>query len=252
MSTPTPEAQNEAQDWVSFYDSQHSIYVNAHHRDVHYRTIAQDILPYVPSPEPSVLDYGSGEALHAGLIAEASADLVLAEAAPSVRAALSARFAKNPKIAVATPEEIAGLEGECFDLIVMHSVAQYITPQVLDDLLAMFRRLLKPQGKLILGDIVPPGPAPLRASLALLRFGAAKGFFAAAIVGLLRTLTSDYMHLRSTLGLSQYSQDEIVEKLAAAGFTARRAPRNIGHNQWRMTIVAEPMAPVPLQSPLES
>ena len=31
-------------DWISFYDFQHSvIYVNARHRDVHYRTIADDI-----------------------------------------------------------------------------------------------------------------------------------------------------------------------------------------------------------------
>ena len=27
-------------DWIAFWDSEHSIYVNARHRDVHYRTIA--------------------------------------------------------------------------------------------------------------------------------------------------------------------------------------------------------------------
>ena len=38
-------------DWISFYDFKHSvIYVNARHRDVHYRTIAEDIRGYVPSP----------------------------------------------------------------------------------------------------------------------------------------------------------------------------------------------------------
>ena len=39
-------------DWIAFWDSEHSIYVNARHRDVHYRTIAQDIraaLPAVPT-----------------------------------------------------------------------------------------------------------------------------------------------------------------------------------------------------------
>ena len=30
-------------DWIAFWDSEHSIYVNARHRDVHYRTIAQDL-----------------------------------------------------------------------------------------------------------------------------------------------------------------------------------------------------------------
>ena len=38
-------------DWISFYDFKHSvIYVNARHRDVHYRTIAEDIRELVPSP----------------------------------------------------------------------------------------------------------------------------------------------------------------------------------------------------------
>ena len=40
-------------------------------------------------------------------------------------------------------------------------------------------------------------------------------------------------------GLGPYdSVDEMVKKLAAAGFTATRAPANIGHNPWRMTFVA--------------
>ena len=57
-------------DWIDFYDFKHSvIYVNARHRDVHYRTIAQDIRAYVPSPTAHVLDYGCGEATSAELVA---------------------------------------------------------------------------------------------------------------------------------------------------------------------------------------
>ena len=69
-------------DWVKFYDFKHSvIYVNARHRDVHYRTIAEDIRAYVPSPAAHVLDYGCGEATSADLVASACAKLVLVEAA---------------------------------------------------------------------------------------------------------------------------------------------------------------------------
>ena len=60
-------------DWISFYDFKHSvIYVNARHRDVHYRTIAQDIARLVPSPEARVMDYGCGEATSAELVAQAA------------------------------------------------------------------------------------------------------------------------------------------------------------------------------------
>ncbi len=72
-------------DWIAFWDSEHSIYVNARHRDVHYRTIAQDIRAQVP-PGAAVLDYGCGEALHADLVAASARALILCEAAPTVRA----------------------------------------------------------------------------------------------------------------------------------------------------------------------
>jgi len=45
-------------EWIAFWDSDHSIYVNARHKDVHYRAIAQDVLAYVPEGA-RVLDYGS-------------------------------------------------------------------------------------------------------------------------------------------------------------------------------------------------
>ena len=93
-------------DWISFYDFKHSvIYVNARHRDVHYRTIAQDIRGYVPSLAASALDYGCGEATSADLLAAACEHHTMVEAAPNVRAALKARHAGNPKISVLTPDE---------------------------------------------------------------------------------------------------------------------------------------------------
>jgi ubiquinone/menaquinone biosynthesis C-methylase UbiE len=111
-------------DWVSFYDFKHSvIYVNARHRDVHYRTIAQDIRGYVPSRDAAVMDYGCGEASSASLVADAAGHLTLVEAAPNVRAALSARYETNDKIAVLPPEQALALPDAQFDLIVMHSVA---------------------------------------------------------------------------------------------------------------------------------
>ena len=95
-------------DWIAFWDSEHSIYVNARHRDVHYRRIAQDIRAHLPAGA-AVLDYGCGEALHADIVAETAGRLILCEAAPMVRAALGRRFGNNPKIEVRAPEEIAAL-----------------------------------------------------------------------------------------------------------------------------------------------
>jgi SAM-dependent methyltransferase len=228
-------------DWIDFYDFKHSvIYVNARHRDVHYRTIAEDICRYVPSPTVHVLDYGCGEATSADLVAAACGQLVLAEAAPNVRASLTMRYAGHPRIAVITPEQAAALPKASFDLIVMHSVAQYLSANELDRLLTMFRALLRPGGLFVLGDVVPPHLGAPAAALALLRFGAANGFFWAAAFGLMRIFLSDYLRLKKTVGLSHYAEAAMLEKLKGAGFAAERTPHNIGHNQRRMTFLARP------------
>ena len=229
-------------DWISFYDFKHSvIYVNERHRDVHYRTIATDIAKLVPSRDARVMDYGCGEATSAAILAEACAHLTMVEAAPNVRAALAARNAANPKISVMTPDQAAAEPAGSYDMIVLHSVAQYLSGSELDALLATFRRLLKPDGLFVLGDIIKPQLAAPMAALALLRFGAENGFFWAAVGGLMRIFVSDYFKIKSKVGLSHYEDADMQRRLRAAGYDARRAPRNIGHNQQRMTFLARPL-----------
>jgi SAM-dependent methyltransferase len=226
-------------DWVDFYDTQHSlIYVNARHRDVHYRTIAQDIRDYVPSPSARVIDFGCGEATAADIIADAAGHLTMVEAAPNVRAALERRYTGNGKISVLTPDHAAALPEHSADLIVLHSVAQYLTPAELDDLLATFRRLLKPDALLVVGDIVPASLAAPKAALSLLRFAARNGFFFAALAGLARIALSDYATLSKKQPLTHYEADDMLAKLRGAGYVAARGETNIGHNPWRMTFLA--------------
>jgi SAM-dependent methyltransferase len=226
--------------WVQFFDSPHTIYVNARHRDVHFRRIAEDIARHVPSRSATVLDYGCGEALCADRVAAAAGALILAEAAPGVRARITERFRDEPKIKVCSTDDIAAMTEGSLDVIVMHSVSQYLTPAELDGLLGTFRRLIKPDGLLVLGDVIPPNVSPITDALALLRFAAREGFLGAAFLGLLRTVFSDYRRLRSAIGLVRYDESAVLAKLAAARFKARRADANIGHNPVRMTFLANP------------
>jgi Methyltransferase domain len=228
-------------DWLSFFDSRHFIYVNARHKDVHYRLIAKEIAALVPAPDARILDYGCGEALHADTVAEAAGELILCEAAPGVRAALEGRFAAHANIRVSAPHEIARLKKNSLDLIILHSVAQYLTPAGAGALFALFRDLLKADGLLIVSDVVPAASSIAADTAALLKFGKANGFLLAAIWGLLRTVPSDYSRLRSRVGLTAYSESDMIEKLKAAGFSASRAAKNIGHNQFRRAYYARPL-----------
>jgi len=227
-------------DWRSFWDSEHSIYVNARHKDVHYREIADQIAAFVPGPAARVLDYGSGDAIHADRVAAVAAEVTLCDAAPSVRAAMVSRFAGNARIKVISPEAVAALADGRLDLIVTNSVAQYLTEDELTRLLAMFRRLLAPGGTLIFADVIPPDVGALSDVTALLRYAAKHGFLFAALVGLAKTTVSPYRKIRNTLGIAQYTQDQFMRKLTEAGFAAERLARNMEHNPARMTFRARP------------
>jgi ubiquinone/menaquinone biosynthesis C-methylase UbiE len=233
-------------DWIDYYDSTHTIYASKLHRDLHFQVVAKDIVGYIPSPDAVVLDYACGEALSAARVADACGTLILAEPAPGVRGRLIARFAPNTRIRVRSLDDLRNMKEKSIDLAVMNSVVQYMTPAELDLAFAVVRRLLKPGGRLVVGDVLRPEVGMPRDVIALLRFARSHGFLRDALVGLVSTALSDYRHLRSRVGLQRYSETEMVAKLEAAGFSASRAQPNMGYNPWRMTFVArQAVAPAP-------
>lgn len=230
--------------WVEYWDGDHPIYVNARHMMLHYRGIARDLAALVPDENARVLDYGCGEALAADQLANACRKLTLSDAAPTIRAKLSARFADNRKISIASPEEIAALPEGSFDLIVLHSIAQYIPKpdfaRLVDDLAGK----LTVGGRLVVGDILPPDLSAITDAVALLRFGWEGGFLFAAGLGLVRAALSDYRKIRSELGLTHYDEADMLATLEKAGLTARRLEHNPGHNQARMAFIGLNAAPM--------
>jgi len=225
-------------DWIDYYDSTHTIYASKLHRDLHFQLIASDIIGFIPSPDAVVLDYACGEALFAGKVADACGQLILAEPAPGVRGRLIARFAPNTKIRVRSLDDLRNMTEKSVDLVVMNSVAQYMSPDELDFAFAVIKRLLRAGGRLVLGDVLRPEVGMARDVLALLRFARKHGFLRDALIGLVSTALSDYRQLRARVGLQRYSEKAMIAKLAGAGFIASRASFNIGHNPWRMTFVA--------------
>ena len=225
-------------EWIDYYDSTHTIYASKLHRDLHFQIIARDIVGYIASPDAVVLDYACGEALSATRVAEACGKLYLAEPAPGVRGRLIARFAPNTKIRVRSLDDLRKMDEKSIDLVIMNSVAQYMTADELDSAFAVLRQLLKPAGRLVIGDILRPEIGMPRDVLALLKFASTHGFLKDALYGLASTALSDYRQLRTRVGLQRYGESEMIAKLTRSGFTASRANTNIGHNPWRMTFVA--------------
>src|SRR6202047_3183950 len=162
-------------DWIDYYDSTHTIYASRLHRDLHFQLIAKDIIDYISSPGAVVLDYACGEALSAAEVAGGCGKLYLAEPAPGVRGRLIARFAPNTKIRVRSLDDLRKMEEKSIDLAIMNSVAQYMTPAELDSAFAVIRRLLKPGGRRVVGDILRPEVGMGKDVLALLKFAGRHG-----------------------------------------------------------------------------
>lgn len=225
--------------WIGYWDDAPTVYVSAHHKTVHYKSIADGILARVPYPGARVLDFGCGEALSADKVAARCERLYLSDAASSVRDGLRSRFSGNAKIAVVGTERLdSEIPQGTLDLIVVNSVAQYLTPTALADSIGSFRPLLAPQGEILFADIIPPDVSAIADARALLAMALRHGFLAQALIGLGRTYFSNYRTLRNELGLTQYSAAAFVELLASRGLDARRVRPNLGHNQRRMAFLA--------------
>jgi SAM-dependent methyltransferase len=224
--------------WREFWDSDHSIYVNARHKALHYDRIARDLAAFIPSHDATVLDYGCGEAISAASLAEKCGTLYLFDAAPNVREKLHGRFASYPRIIVLSTDGLDSIGEGSLDLVIANSLLQYLRHSEFEDLLEIWHRKLKPDGRLVLADVLPPDLDTVADVKALLDFAWRGGFLIAALAGLGRTFFSDYRRLRNEVGLTRYAPEDLFTLLAAHGFAGEQSPTNIGHNQLRMTFIA--------------
>lgn len=222
--------------WRDFWNGEHAIYVSQRHKLLHYRAIANDIAGHVPGPDAVVLDHGCGEALSADRVAAACGTLYLCEAAPTVREKLMQRFSGLAKIAVLAPEDVTALPDGSLDLVIANSLAQYLTRDEFAALLREWHGKLRPGGRLIVADLIPPDQSALADAGALLGFAWRGGFLLAALGGLGRTAFSDYRKLRAQYGLATYRREDAVGLLTDAGFANVVPIANFGHNQNRLAL----------------
>jgi SAM-dependent methyltransferase len=224
--------------WAEYWDGKTTVYANDRHKRVHYEGIARDIIALLPGPQARVIDYGCGEALSADRVADACSRLYLCDAAQTVRERLAQRHAGNPKIEVISVEQFEAMPADTADLIVANSVIQYLSQAQLERFLRAARATLRPQGRLVIADVIPKGIGPLQDAAELLRFAASNGFLLPAAVGLGRSFFSSYRRVRQQLGLLQFDEPDMLELLARFGFDAHRHHPNMGHNRRRMTFLA--------------
>lgn len=231
--------------WLDFWNRPNAIYVNERHKAAHYATLLAGVSGFMPAGAATVvLDWGCGDALAAQKLVRLCGTLLLYDAAPTTRDRLRSRLPSQSQIRVLDDAELEATRSSSLDLIIVNSVVQYLSRQQFIQALQLFNRLLKSNGRLLLGDIIEPSTPLISHIGTFLHFAFRNRFFWAAVLGLLRNFTSDYRRLRRSAGYACYTTAEMLGVLRQNGFVAERLSRNIAVSQHRASYVACKVASV--------
>ncbi len=225
--------------WLDFWNAPNAIYVSRRHREAHYAKVLSGIRRFMPAGGAAVvLDWGCGDALAADDLAQTCRTLLLYDRADSTRSRLLSNYAGSPKIRVLDDAELGAVAPASVDLIIVNSVVQYLDRRQFGDSLRLFHRLLKSDGKLLLGDIIAPDTPLVGHVTTFLRFAWRNGFFVAAIIGLARNFVSPYRKLRRDAGYACYTPTQMLGLLDDNGFVGERLTSNIAVSQLRSSYLA--------------
>lgn len=227
--------------WLREWDRAQQAYFGPRHQAAHFAALADSLVPLLPAGG-TVLDFGPGDALHAEAVAARCSRLLLCESAPSIRAALAARPHPDA-VAVIGPADLDELPPGSVDLVLAQSVFQYLTAEEVEDFLATASRLLAPEGRLLVGDLLSPGTGVLTDVAELLRFAAREGFLRDALRHLVRLPLTPYQAVRHRNPLASYTSEGLAATLARHGLRAERLDRNLGYHRRRWTLSAHHPAP---------
>jgi ubiquinone/menaquinone biosynthesis C-methylase UbiE len=228
--------------WLDFWNAANRIYVSRRHREAHFDTIFARVRPFLPArPDGIVLDWGCGDALAAGRMAEICGTVQLYDGASAVRARLVERHQGHPSVQVLDDSDLDALAPGSVDFVMVISVIQYLDKQQLATALARFHRLVKRDGSILIGDVIEPDTQVWRDAANLLRFGLSEGFFLAALVGMLSTFASPYRRLRREMGFSRYTPKEILHLLEGQGFSGESLPVNVAPSRQRRSYLGRKM-----------
>lgn len=222
--------------WKEFWNTEHRIYVSRRHVEAYYATLTRDILHLLPAKRPlRFLDWGCGEAAAAPAIAASGVSVLLYDPVPRAHQKLVAAFRDAHSIRVLEEQEYQALAPGSVDVVLIHSVLQYLTKEEFEALIEWLRTRLARDGVLYLGDVVPPSVSMLSDVRALLSAAWQHGFVFAAFFGMAMTFFSNYRVVRKQNGFSTYTESELIDLLSAHGFLAKRMKENIGLSANRMS-----------------
>jgi SAM-dependent methyltransferase len=186
-----------------------------------------------------VLDYGCGFGFVAEELAPHVRTVALWDGSHSIRRQTRARIAHVQNIRLIDLQgSVPEFMGGSFDVILIHSVIQYMTRSELAERLVTLRGLLAAGGRIIISDIVTRGHGTLREIAEVMRFAARHGILVSTLIDSLK-MSANYVGALRSHPLSAFDIDELRQLAHATRLSVSVLPHNLGHKQSRLSISLE-------------
>jgi SAM-dependent methyltransferase len=183
-----------------------------------------------------VLDFGCGFGYTAVLLATRVREVYLWDQAENMRnrARANVSMLKNAIcIEASNAEEFPRCIS--FDLILVNSVIQYMSQPEFVSWLQVWKRILSPEGRIVISDILSENVRPVSDIFSLIRFSAARGFLSRALWKGLRELKW-YFKMRRARPLRRYSEGELKLIAAEEGLDLCVFPQNLTFRNGRLSV----------------
>lgn len=236
QDSPTPAVAGDAWRayWEDIADDQHVFRIEAGDYAKRVKRLLQ------PDRRMRALDFGCGFGHTARELAPEMGTIALWDASSAVRRQARARvggLANVEFLDMGSPEALR--QSGQFDLILVHSVLQYMSEQEIRHWLAQWRELLKPDGRLVISDLAVPGASAAHELLNYLAFARRHGFFWNALFSGVRELAR-YWKVRNSRPLTVVSQGTLEDWAKQVGLSTEWLPENLSHRQSRACAVLRP------------
>jgi cyclopropane fatty-acyl-phospholipid synthase-like methyltransferase len=184
-----------------------------------------------------VLDFGCGFGYTSIALAPSVASVAMWDASENVRKWARERAAGVPNVGLLDLGAQSGSEVQGrFDLVLVHSVVQYMSTDELRAWLEKWGLMLAPGGRLVLSDLIVPGAGSPLELVSYLMFALRKGFFWNAFLkGMSETL--HYWQARKARPLTAVSRGELEAWAAERRLAVEWSSENLSHRQTRATAI---------------
>lgn len=201
------------------------------------------LLDAVPVPrEARVLDFGCGFGHTAHALAPHVGEIAVWDAASNMRRGARLTLADTRNATFVDLSDPAAAATGCWDLILVHSVVQYLPEAELQAWLGHWQRMLVPGGRLIISDIPTPASSGVRELGEMLRFASSRSMLLPALRDGIAE-AGRYQQQRATLPLTRLTMETLERRAAEAGLSARLLPVNLSYRRGRISVVFQPLAP---------